>query len=108
MGNPATGSRTGRSDPFEEKRTRFAVELCADAICLPWKEIRESRRLLANDEVSRRAERSARKVSRRRMEVHARSSGANDQLRSEQSRRARQREHDKNGHHMGEFRRQTI
>src|SRR5438309_10323462 len=67
MGNPAAGSRTGRSDPLEAKRTRFAFELCANAICFPWKEIRESRRLLANDEVSRSAKRSARKVSRPRM-----------------------------------------
>src|SRR5213079_148018 len=90
MGNPAARGRAGRSDSLEAKRVGFALEFRADAVCLPWKEIRESRRLLADDEVARRPRRSARRVLRPRMESHPRSSRPDGQLRSEQSRRARQ------------------
>src|SRR5207253_4023876 len=62
LGNHAPGSGPRRSNSLKATRAGITFEFRADTVCLSWQTIRESGRLLANDEVSGRCERSAREV----------------------------------------------
>src|SRR5206468_6613339 len=53
MGNPAAGSQARRSDSLQTPRVGFAVQLRCHAIYLSGQALRQSGRVLANDEISR-------------------------------------------------------
>src|SRR5689334_22494509 len=103
LGNPPAGSRTRRSNSFEAQRTWSAVEFRGDTVCLSRQTLREPGGLLAGDALSRRAERSAREIPGPRMEVHARTSHADDGLRSKARRRSGRRKRAQDENRLGEL-----